>query len=285
MHRTRQQNRFPINKVLLVGIILLLAGILVYRTSTYFKQLEVQTTQAVLKNGPGIEYQQRAEVPQGTRLTVIKTKYHWLYVKTGQNKFGWVADWMISPNYTQPIKSLKNATIVLDPGHGGNDSGAVSTHNTNEKTYTLRFAKEVAKKLREKGAKVYLTRNKDTYVSLAARPRLAEQVHADAFISFHFDSAPETNVASGYTTYYYHQKSSLSLAKKINNSFGALALDNRGVDFGDFLVIRDNTRPSILLEMGYINSERDFEQISSRLYKNKVSTQIVAGLEKYFANK
>lgn len=282
MQRTQHGERVSPNKIILLGIILLLSGIFIYRMVSYFKQVEIQTTQAVIKKGPGVEYQDKAPLSEGERLRVIKTKQHWLYVKTDNNQLGWVADWMISSSYKNPINSLADATIVLDAGHGGNDSGALSDSNKEERTYTLRYAKQTAKKLRARGAKVYLTRDKDKTVSLAARPRLAEQVHADAFISFHFDSAPQANVASGYTTYYYNKGASLKLANTVNGQFNQLGLDNRGVDLGDFLVIRDNTRPAILLEMGYINSERDFEKISSFSYQSKVTTQVVKGLKKYF---
>ena len=282
MHEVKHGERVPLNKIILIGIILALSGILVYRTFSYFKQVEIQTTQAVIKKGPGIEYQDKKALSQGERLKVIKTKYHWMYVKTDKNNFGWVADWMVDPSYKNPINSLADATIVLDPGHGGGDSGAVSNSNKDEKKYTLRYARQTAKKLRARGAKVYLTRNDDSTVSLADRPKLAEQVHADAFISFHFDSAPEKNVASGYTTYYYNKGPSVKLANTINQQFSQLGLDNRGVDIGDFLVIRDNPQPAVLLEMGYINSERDFEQITSRSYQGKATSQIVSGLTQYF---
>ncbi|HIZ95442.1 MAG TPA: N-acetylmuramoyl-L-alanine amidase [Candidatus Ligilactobacillus excrementavium] len=282
MHEVKHGERVPLNKIILIGIILALSGILVYRTFSYFKQVEIQTTQAVIKKGPGIEYQDKKALSQGERLKVIKTKYHWMYVKTDKNNFGWVADWMVDPSYKNPINSLADATIVLDPGHGGSDSGAVSNSNKDEKKYTLRYARQTAKKLRARGAKVYLTRDDDSTVSLADRPKLAEQVHADAFISFHFDSAPEKNVASGYTTYYYNKGPSVKLANTINQQFNQLGLDNRGVDIGDFLVIRDNPQPAVLLEMGYINSERDFEQITSRSYQGKATSQVVSGLTQYF---
>src|SRR5699024_11354790 len=97
-------------------------------------------------------------------------------------------------------------SIVIDAGHGGSDSGALSRTNKNEKTYTLIYAKKLAERLRTAGAMVYMTRDDDSFVNLNSRPQLAENLHADAFISIHFDSAPENNMGSGYTTYYYHKK-------------------------------------------------------------------------------
>ncbi|KRL38459.1 N-acetylmuramoyl-L-alanine amidase [Liquorilactobacillus uvarum] len=277
MHKKRKRSN-----LILGFLILLLALILVYRTTSYFKQVVVETTTAELKKGPGIEYKTITHLKEKSRLTIIRTKYHWSYVKTSSNQFGWVADWMINPQKANKIQSLSNATIVLDPGHGGNDSGALSSGGKMEKKYTLIVAKKVASELRDRGAKVYLTRQKDVYATLKSRSDLSNTVHADAFISFHFDSSPQENGASGFTTYYYHRRLSNGLAKKVNNQLDNLPLSNRGIDFGDFYVLRNNKFPAVLLEMGYINSERDFEQIKSPSYQKKVAADVVSGLEKYF---
>lgn len=265
-------------------LILLLTLILLYRTTGYFKQIVIETTNAELKKGPGIEYKTIARVKEKERVTVIRTKYHWSYVKTADNHLGWIADWMIDPQKPHKVASLANATIVLDPGHGGSDSGALSSTGKMEKTYTLIVAKKVAHHLRERGAKVYLTRRKDVYATLKSRSDLANAVHADAFISFHFDSSPQENGASGFTTYYYHRKLSSRLARSVNTQLNNLPLTNRGIAFGDFYVLRNNNFPALLLEMGYINSERDFEQIRSRTYQNKVAADVFSGLEKYFSH-
>ncbi|KRL01268.1 N-acetylmuramoyl-L-alanine amidase [Liquorilactobacillus capillatus] len=275
-------HRKKYSHLILIFLILLLSGILLYRTTSYFKQLVIETSDATLKKGPGIEYKTITPLKKNSRVTVIRTKYHWSYVKTAANHFGWVADWMINPKKPHQISSLSNATIVLDPGHGGKDSGALSSTGGMEKKYTLLVAKKVAHKLRAQGAKVYLTRHKDVYTTLKSRSDLSNAVHADAFISFHFDSSPEENGASGFTTYYYHRKLSSQLAQKVNTQLDDLPLTNRGIDFGDFYVLRNNHFPALLLEMGYINSERDYEQISSQTYQNKVAADVFTGLKKYF---
>lgn len=271
------------NQLVLLFIIFSLVAIFAYRSFTYFKQVQVETTSAVLMKKPSLNGTKITNLPKGTRLTILNSKYHWLYVKTQAKQYGWIADWMISKEQSQTITSLSNATIVIDAGHGGNDSGALSTTGKMEKNYTLKYADSLAKKLRQAGAKVYLTRHDDSYVGLGARPALADKLHADAFISFHFDSSPVENTATGFTTYYYHKKTSYKLANYINSSFSLLGLDNRGIEFGDFLVIRDINVPAVLLEMGYINSDRDFEQIADPDYRQKVTTDVTNGLRKYFA--
>lgn len=146
-----------------------------------------------IRKGPGISYAITDSTSKGTKVHIMKRKNNWLYVRYADHKFGWIASWLVNEHNSQLNKTtnISEATIVLDPGHGGSDSGALSAKGKMEKTYTLRVAKAVAKKLRAAGAHVILTRDSDTYVGLSARPAIANKVHADAFISFHFDSSPE----------------------------------------------------------------------------------------------
>lgn len=284
----KNQNKYFIYKnrrnLFLIAIVIILVIILAAKTFGYLQQVLIMTPRTSLRNGPGTEYSRKSTLKKDQRVTIIRRKYHWIYVKDANNNFGWIADWSLAKNYRNKINNVANATIVIDPGHGGADSGALSTTGKMEKNYTLKVARKVVAKLRAKGTKVYMTRNSNKYVGLSDRSALSNRVHADVFISFHFDSSPVANDASGVTTYYYHKKRSYRLAKTINSEFNTLNLDNRGVDLGDFLVIRDNKFPAILLEMGYINSDRDFLQIKSNSYQNTISSDVVTGLTKYFEN-
>lgn len=276
------KNRKPYDKLVLMALILGLLLILYRRTYAYLNQVTIQTNEAVLRKEPDQDGPALKSLAYGQRITILVTEYHWIKVETDTGLRGWIGDWTLKNNYSNKITNLDQATIVVDAGHGGSDSGALSISGKQEKKYTLKYAKTLAQALRKQGAKVYLTRSNDTFVGLSARPTLAEQVHADAFVSIHFDSNEIANSASGFTTYYYHKEKSLALAKSVNQSFGAVGLENRGVAFGDFLVIRDTTVPSILLEMGYINTRNDFEHISSSQYRIDTMNDVVSGLKKYF---
>lgn len=284
----KYHHRLPGWIISLVAVFIAL-GIVISLTNPSLGQQTVQInpkTMAV-RQGPGMNYQS-INLSHSTSGQVIKTTNGWKQVQLSSGKQVWIAGWLLQAQNLPQKTNLTGATIVIDPGHGGNDTGATYVTNSQnpayfEKTYTFQLAKKVAQALRRQGARVYLTRNKDEYVSLGARTRLAERVHADLFISFHFDSSPSENEASGFTTYYYHRKNhSRAIAQAINKAFNNLPLTNRGVDFGDFYVLRDNKQPAVLLEMGYINSSKDYQQIKSANYQQKIVTDLILGLKNYF---
>lgn len=185
----------------------------------------------------------------------------------------------------QPIHTLKNAIIVLNPGHGGQDSGASSIDEQYfEKDMTLAMAKVVKKTLEKAGAKVYLTHTSSSkYVYLDDVTKFSMDKNADVFLSIHFDAADVDNQYSGVKTYYYYNKYQ-NLAQSISHQFDNLPLNNLGIEQGNFEVIRETTQPSLLLELGYLNNEKDLAYITSNDYREKIANDIVKGLENFFNN-
>lgn len=251
-------------------------------TALYSNSVTVKVNQLNIRSGPAVTYSVRGKAKQGERLQVISRRNDWIKVIYKHRTTGWVASWLVTNSQVKNVTKLSEATIVLDPGHGGSDSGALSMTGQEEKTYTLMVAKLVAKKLREQGTHVIMTREKDQSVPLSKRPELATTHSANAFISFHFDSSDAANTASGFTCYYYHSGDSKQLARSVDQKMDDLPLPNRGTAFGNFLVIRDNAVPAILIEGGYINTDRDFKMIQKSSYREKYATDVVAGLRAYF---
>ena len=179
------------------------------------------------------------------------------------------------------VKDLSQATIMLDPGHGGIDTGALSWDElSEEKQATMAIALEIQRALEEAGAKVLLTREDDRYLELVERTQLSNINEVDMFISLHIDSS-EDSYHSGTSTYYYHQADQL-LAEVVNHELTNQALENQGVIFGNYYVLRENTRPSLLLELGYMSNDYDVETIFSPEYQKSLATSVTKGLETYF---
>lgn len=104
-----------------------------------------------------------------------------------------------SPSLSQQL-GLKIRKVVIDPGHGGKDPGAIGRRGTKEKDITLKIAKLVGKKLDGKVDKVILTRDRDVFIPLEERTAIANKNDADLFVSIHINASPRKS-ASGIETY------------------------------------------------------------------------------------
>ncbi|MCO6543885.1 MAG: N-acetylmuramoyl-L-alanine amidase [Lactobacillus sp.] len=229
-----------------------------------------------------------AHITDQTTLQYLGKEGDFYKIKLNSGDTGYIASWLVSiSNSKHPIKSaatkISEATIVIDPGHGGSDTGALTTNQKHyEKTYTLDTAQRLQKQLQQAGANVILTRKGDSDMDLASRARLANKLNADVFISLHFDSTSDKSQATGVTTYYYSEKKDQPLAQNIQRQFKHLALPSRGTRFGDFEVTRENEQPAILIEGGYLNNKKDYKQIANPAYRQKLADCILQGLMDYF---
>jgi N-acetylmuramoyl-L-alanine amidase len=177
---------------------------------------------------------------------------------------------------------LQGKTIVLDPGHGGIDDGTTSIVGTHEKTLTLLTAELVEQKLENTGAKVIMTRTSDTYIPLQQRADLSNQNHADVFISFHYNWSNDPSV-NGLTDFYYHKLNNHLLASDILNEVAKTTkLNNDGTRFDDLSVLRNNSQPSTLIELGFLSNKQDDSEVESSAYRDNVAQGIYFGLIDFF---
>ncbi|MDN3018657.1 SH3 domain-containing protein [Paenibacillus sp. BSR1-1] len=225
---------------------------------------------------------------EGDSFSVVSIKNDWYEIKLKNGKSGYVAGWIVSANGSAPRieKSgadgyLKNKTIVLDPGHGGGDNGTTGASGTLEKNLTLRTARLLYDKLSAAGANVYMTRNDDSYLTLPSRVSLASSNRADAFISLHYDSNLDRSVR-GMTGYYYHSYQK-SLADTIfASTIAQTKLSNRGVRFGDFHVIRENSQKATLIELGYLSNPEEEMTLNSGAFQENAASGLYDGLARFF---
>ena len=175
-------------------------------------------------------------------------------------------------------KSAKPYVIVLDPGHGGYDGGA-NGNGVNEKDLTLKIAKYCKKYLEQQGnAKVYMTRNDDTYVSLAGRVDYAASVNANLFVSIHLNSGGGHGAEVYYPNSNYRSdigSEGKTLAQSVQDELIALGIYSRGIKIRNsqdskypdgstqdyYAVIQRSKRagfPGIIIEHAFIDSTNDF---------------------------
>ena len=109
----------------------------------------------------------------------------------------------------------RKVIVVVDPGHGGEDPGATGPDGVHEKTVTLAIGKRIKALLdQQPGIKAYLTRNGDYFIPLGERVKIAQELHADLFVSIHADSAPPGVIAEGTSVYALSEKGATSVAAR-----------------------------------------------------------------------
>lgn len=178
------------------------------------------------------------------------------------------------------ISNAQNYKVFIDAGHGGKDNG--SSHNGYlEDVINLQIAYKLKNKLINEGLEVEMSRNDDTYLSLSERATKSNNSNADIFISIHQNAACNTS-ANGIETYYLGDKNK-KLATTIHNSvINSTNANDRNVRNGNFQVLRDNQKTSILLECGFISNPSEGYKLSTAEYQNKIVDGIVTGVRDYF---
>lgn len=150
------------------------------------------------------------------------------------------------------------AVVTLDAGHGGYDNGA-SYQGRREKEDNLNLALAVGNILQNRGVDVRYTRTEDVYQTPQRKAAIANENGSDLFVSFHRNSSPSPNQYSGVQTLVYADSGPRRLlAQNINNELEKVGFTNLGISVRkDLPVIRESDMPAGLVEVGFINTERD----------------------------
>ena len=238
-----------------------------------------------IRTGPGTNHGILATSQAGTVYTVIGNERDWYKLRMGNGQTGWIASWLVGSAETGAVakhqsgNGLKGKTIILDAGHGGKDPGA-SGRAYKEKTLALGTALLTADLLRSAGANVILSRTDDTFISLQERVKISNSSNADAFVSVHYNSG--TSSSSGILTFYNKGKDQ-SLASSVQKGIvGSTGLKDSGTGMADFYVLRHNTKPAILVELGFLSNPSEEMMIGTKSYQQKSAQGLYKGLLNYF---
>ena len=192
--------------------------------------------------------------------------------------------------------SLAGKIIVIDPGHGGRDTGAsadLHPFDVYEKNITLAIARRVQNVLTQNGATVIMTRTDDSFPALESRPEIANLHHADYFISIHADSsAIGRNTLAGTTVYFHAQNSvcrlmAADIGRRISEtsgmSYNGVKSDTIRFRTG-FAVLRGSEMPAVLVETGYMNNDKDLAKLRDDGGQQRIAEGITAGLRDFIAD-
>lgn len=206
-----------------------------------------------------------------------------------------------------PLTFTSNKVVVLDPGHGGGNTGTRSVLDGRfEKEFTLDWAQRLKPLLEQEGWTVFLTRNSDTFLTNSDRVVFAESHNADLFISLHFNSgAPDENphglatfcltptgqpstLTRGYADPWTENlpnnafdARNLQLAAQVQAALlRATGMEDRGVERARFMeVLRGQKRPAILIEAGYLSNPQEAEKIESAEFRQNLAEAVAGALK------
>ncbi len=190
--------------------------------------------------------------------------------------------------YSNRKGGLQGKTVAIDPGHGGDDSGAVGPAGENgvlEEDLNLSVSYILAQKLKQAGANVILTRDDASTLPLEQRSVMIRSFKPDISISIHHNSVgrgSDFNNASG-TVVLYSRETAIPLSKAIAERItDGLFIPNAGYKAQNLSLCRDYRYPCVLLECGFVCNPQEYEKLLTRDYKEKLCDNIVASLNEYF---
>jgi N-acetylmuramoyl-L-alanine amidase len=204
---------------------------------------------------------------------------------------------------TPTIGTNVPAIVLLDPGHGDQDAGAVGINGLLEKRVAYDVAVRTARKLQRSGIRAILSRRRDEFVSLSDRAIRAKRVGAGLFISIHANSTGKSSV-DGIETYvmpvagYPSTSSSDALVQRYagnahdarNTALGVLLqrgmlsttkASDRGLKRARFYVLREAPCPAALVECGFLSNKREARLMEGPVYRDKLAEGITRGIVTY----
>lgn len=234
----------------------------------------------------------------------------WLNAPLALNSRDWSfsrydSDYTLDPllRASSVLKGADITTIVLDPGHGGHDTGAIGYRRVYEKKAVFDIAKRVRKHLNDADFVVRMTRESDVFIPLQDRTRKAKRWGADLFVSIHLNSSPDTS-ASGIETFVctgpgfastsggrpnkrHYPGNDYDKANMLLGYFVHRALlkqgggNDRGVKRARFDVLRAAPCPAVLVECGFISNRSEATKILSSRRRETLARGIADGVLEY----
>ena len=191
------------------------------------------------------------------------------------------SDFFKLPNVKQNYFS-----VVLDPGHGGPDPGAIGIAGIRETDIVLEVSKIVKNLLSEKGVNVVLTRSNEIDLDLPQRVLLANASKANIFVSIHANaSRGKRRDINGLETFYFRGWKGRLLAKRIQKQILRVSpgSPDRGVKQGRFYVIKNTRMPAVLVEIGFLTGRLDARRLEKPSHRKRIAFAIAKGILEYLS--
>jgi N-acetylmuramoyl-L-alanine amidase len=173
-----------------------------------------------------------------------------------------------------------NIKVVIDPGHGGYDTGA-QYGGFDEKDITLSISMKLKKELESRGVKVFITREEDSFLSLAERVDITNSVKPHVFVSVHANAMKSTRTIRGVETYYW-TKGSQKLAYYIHKSIlNDINIPDHFIRRAQFFVIKHTSVPAVLCELAFLSNHDDRKLLTSSAMQENYAKAVTDGILKF----
>jgi len=177
---------------------------------------------------------------------------------------------------------IRGATVMLDAGHGGSDTGAIGVSKVYEKDITLSVTRRIQQRLESMGIKVLMTRENDRFVSLGERADLANRLLPSVFVSIHANSIPDPSFTGVMTFHFEGSEPGRLLANLIHGELlSRTGAKDKGVRTANFFVLRETVVPAVLVEIGFLTNEYEETKLKDPLYQDIVAEAVSRGVFNY----
>ena len=200
------------------------------------------------------------------------------------------------------LMPITNKTIIVDAGHGGIDSGAMTDDESiKEKDVNLKITMKLKELLEASGAMVILTRNDDTSLykeeegktirqkyneNLKNRKKIIKESSADMFVSIHLNKFEQSKYYGAQTFYPYGKDEDKQLATYIQAELKRVVdnTNNREIKpRNDLYLLKENEIPSTLIECGFLSNDKEAKLLNDEKYQNEIAWAIYVGIQRYFS--
>lgn len=275
------------------------------KTENFDRTMFVNANDLYFRIGPNTSYPWMLKLQTGQEVKYSYSIGEWSVIQVGE-LVGYVHSNYIQldkptvqptptpvPTPTPPpvVEKLSDLTVIIDPGHGGSDPGGAG-NGFQEKNVVLNVARHMNSYFAKTPIKALMTRTDDYFIELPFRTEFAKKNNGDIFVSLHTNAL--NGSANGQESFYYaktaatnpYVKESRALAIYSQNRMQETwNLSNRGVNpfgYGNFHVLRENTMPATLVEMGFIDSPKDILYMKSEAEREKMGKALFLATLDYF---
>lgn len=260
----------------------------------------VKSSTLNVRKGPSTNYDVVGTLKYDEKVMLGYKVGNWTLIKSNNNLIGFVSSAYLAssnpsssgenPGDTSGGKSLASQVLVIDPGHGGKDSGATG-FGLKEKDVVLDTALRLKTLLVQTPLQVKYTRETDVFYTPNQRPVMAANWKGNTFVSIHANAYNQS--ANGTETYYWSGRASnlnVSESKLLAESIHkrlvkAMGTKDRSVKPGNYAVLRENTMPAALAELAFIDQKEDNDKLKNPVYRQKAAEAIYLGLLDYYKAK